>query len=81
MSMNPEDIPAAIHDDTRDALALLLACLNEDEGAEELIAANCNMRGVLAIMTSMTVGAFVESFGEDGARKEIKRAIRKEAMY
>jgi hypothetical protein len=73
--MTPPD--TQFRDDAADALAIVLACLDQDEEAHKTIAAACEPAGVLAILAGMVTGALVEDYGEVGARAFINRAQRK----
>lgn len=70
-------IDATIHDDARDAIALIRACVDDDHAAAQVIHDNCDLGGVLAIITGMAVGALLDKYGEDGAREWLDRMQRK----
>jgi hypothetical protein len=58
-----------IHDDERDALALMLACLGGDGEAGKVIGDNCDLAGVLAVVTGIALGVLTQAEGLDGARE------------
>jgi hypothetical protein len=68
---------ASIHDDTRDALAMLRACFDGDVEGAYAIGDNCDLMGVLAIICGITAGALIEARGEDGARAWLDRQQRR----
>jgi hypothetical protein len=70
---------ATIHDDTRDAIALLTACINDDTDAATVIHQNCDLDGVLAIITGIAISALVEQHGEDGTREMLARKAAEES--
>lgn len=65
-----------IHDDARDAIALIRACLDGDAEAAEVIQGNCDLAGVLAITTGIAAEALTQARGEAGARKWLDRTQR-----
>lgn len=70
---------ATIHDDARDALALIRACLDDDADAAMAIYDNCDLRGVLGILSGITAEGLVLGKGEDGARGWLDRMQRRAA--
>jgi hypothetical protein len=56
------------NDDTRDAIALIRACLDDDTEAAEVITGNCDLGGVLAVVTGLAAEGLVCIKGEAGAR-------------
>ena len=72
-------IDITIHDDARDAIALIQACLDDDVAARKVIHENCDERGVLMIMTGVAAQGLVLIHGEDGAREWLNRMRRQEA--
>jgi hypothetical protein len=69
---------ATIHDDGRDAIALIRACLDDDITAAKVICDNCDLEGVLAIMTGIAAEGLTGTKGEDGAREWLDRMQRQE---
>jgi hypothetical protein len=68
-----------VHDDARDAVALIRACLDDDIDAAKTIRDNCDLGGVLAIMTGLAAQAIVSLDGETGARKWLDHIQRQES--
>jgi hypothetical protein len=62
-----------IHDELRDGLALIRACLDNDVAAAEVISNNCDLVRVLSIVTGIAVQALIDSKGEDGTRAWLDR--------
>jgi hypothetical protein len=60
---------AATRDVTRDAFAMIRACLDEDIAAAQVIYDNCNPARVLAQITGIAVDALIHIKGEDGTRE------------
>ncbi len=67
----------AIHDDARDAIAYLRACINDDIESAEVIQNNCDLEGVLAIVAGMLAGWLVDEGGKDGALVLLDRMLRR----
>jgi hypothetical protein len=68
-----------IRDDARDSLALIRACLDDDIDAAEVIHGNCDLHGVLGIVTGIAAQGLVQARGEDGAREWLDRMQRRAA--
>jgi len=69
-------IDTTIHDDGRDAIALIRACLDGDTAAAKVIHDNCDLGGVLAVVTGIAVQALIGDEGEDSAREWLDRLQR-----
>jgi len=70
-------IDAAVRDDARDALALIRACLDDDADAAMVIYDNCDLTGVLGIVTGIAADGLIRIEGEDGAREWLDRMRRR----
>jgi hypothetical protein len=70
-------IDATIHDDARDAIALIRACLDDDIAAARVIHDNCDLGGVLMIVTGMAAEGLARIYGEHGAREWLDRMQRR----
>ncbi len=68
-----------IRDDARDALALIRACLDDAADAAMVIYDNCDLRGVLGILSGITAQGLILGKGEDGAREWLDRMQRRAA--
>jgi hypothetical protein len=69
-------IDTAIQDDARDGMALIRACLNDDADAAQIIYDNCDLAGVLGIVTGVAAQGLIALYGEDGARGWVDRMQR-----
>jgi hypothetical protein len=71
-------IDTTIRDDARDGLALIRACLDDDIDAAEVIYDNCDLAGVLGIVTGIAAQELIRTMGEPGAREWLIRMQRQE---